>query len=69
MWKITNDLVTQVQELFGNVTSLEEEKKNATESTEKLINAMKEKKSKRDCKTRSRGSHIAMSGDRARGFR
>lgn len=43
MWKITNELVIQVLDLAGKVTSLEEEKERSIESTKKLVRTLKEK--------------------------
>lgn len=39
MWRITNDLVTQVRDLAGKVTHLEEEKEKYVADTEKLVRA------------------------------
>lgn len=39
VWRITNDLVTQVRDLAGKVTHLEEEKEKYVADTEKLVRA------------------------------
>lgn len=43
VWKITNNLVTQLRDLAKKVTLLEEEKEKNTKSIEKLLKALKEK--------------------------
>lgn len=56
------DIVTQVQELFGNLTSLEAEKKIVTESTENFVKAVKEKVmalEEKENKWEERGNEIA----------